>query len=92
MSFYLYSAGMFDESKSLEEYSEVDKLEAKNRYLNALSAVVRGSAMLVLKRKDICINEYNPKIMKLYKANQFAVAQQKLSIYPHCIPILEMDF
>ena len=51
--------------------SDQDKEEAKQRYLNAISASVQGTAMVVLKRKvkDIFVNGFNPKIMRLHKAN-----------------------
>ena len=87
MNFYefLHSVGMFIEDKPIEEYSETEKQKAKCRYLDALSAAVQGSAMLVLKRevKNLFINGYNKKIMELFKANhdlqicidQYSVAQ-----------------
>ena len=82
---FLYSVGMFVEDKPFEAYSEEEKNEAKLRYTNALSAAVQGSAMVVLKRevKDLFINGYNKKIMRIFKANhdlqicidQYSVAQ-----------------
>ena len=82
---FLFSAGMFKENKKLENCDEEDKQAARCRYLNALSAAVQGSAMVVLKRevKDIFINGFNKKIMRLFKANhdlqicidQYSVAQ-----------------
>ena len=87
MSFYefLHAAGMFLSNKPFEEYTEDEKKYAKCRYLNALTASVQGTAMVVLKRKvkDIFINGFNKKIMSLLKANhdiqicidQYAAAQ-----------------
>ena len=69
MNFYefLFASGMFSGDKAFEDFSEIEKQEAKTRYLNALSAGVQGSAMVVLKRdvKDIFINAYNKRIMQL---------------------------
>ena len=82
---FLYSVGMFIEDKPFDEYNDEDKKKAKCRYLNAISASVQGTAIVVLKRevKDIFINGYNKKIMRLFKANhdlqicidQYAAAQ-----------------
>ena len=68
---YLYHAGMFDENKSLIDCSDEDRKKAKERYTNAISASVQGTAIVVLKRrvKDIFVNGYNPKIMRLHQAN-----------------------
>ena len=68
---FLYAAGMFVENRPFNEYSDVEKESAKRRYLDALSASVQGTAMLVLKRevKDIFINAFNIRIMQLFKAN-----------------------
>ena len=68
---FLFEVGMFKGNKSLEEYDEVEKNEAKSRYLEAISASVRGTAIVVLKRKvkDIVLNGYNTNIMRLHKAN-----------------------
>ena len=82
---FLYEAGMFDTDKNLHNSREEDRLQAKQRYYNALSAGVKGTAMIILKRKvkHIFINGYNSKIMKLQKSNhdtqicidQFSCAQ-----------------
>ena len=68
---FLFEVGMFIGNKKLEEYNEDDIKAAKLRYINAISASVKGTAMLVLKRevKNIFINAYNPKIMRLHKTN-----------------------
>ena len=44
---------------------------AKERYLNALSASIQGTASVFLKRKvkDIFVNAYNKKIMAIFQAN-----------------------
>ena len=60
MEFYefLCEAGMFKQNKFFEYFSPEEKLEAKQRYLDAISASVQGTATIVLKRsvKDIFIN------------------------------------
>ena len=68
---FLYEAGMFCNDKLFEDTTDEDKAEAKERYINAISASVQGTAMVVLKRrvKDIFLNGYNPMIMRLHKAN-----------------------
>ena len=40
---FLHEAGMFDHDKLLEEYTVEDKQNAKERYLNAISAGIQGS-------------------------------------------------
>ena len=68
---FLYEVGMFNGNKSLDEFTEIEKQEAKSRYLDAISASVQGTAMVVLKRnvKDIFVNGFNASIMRLQKAN-----------------------
>ena len=68
---FLYEVGMFKENKPLKFCTEPEKVEAKSRYLNAISASVQGSAAVILKRKvkDIFVNGYNAHIMRLHKAN-----------------------
>ena len=55
----------------MQNCTEEDKNNAKLRYLNAISLSVKGTAMVVLKRqvKNIFINGYNSKIMKLQSSN-----------------------
>ena len=62
---------MFHEDKLLEDYTFEEKKAAKQRYLNALSASVQGTASVFMKRKvkDIFINGYNRKIMSIFKSN-----------------------
>ena len=48
---FLYEVGMFSEDKLFEQLSNVDKTKAKERYLNAISASIRGSAAVIHKRK-----------------------------------------
>ena len=82
---FLYAVGMFTEGKSFNEYNDEEKKQAKCRYLDAISASVQGTAIVVMKRrvKDIFTNGFNKKIMRLFKSNhdlqicidQYAAAQ-----------------
>ena len=82
---FLYEVGMFNGNKKLEEFDDQEKATAKNRYLNAISAGIQGSAAVILKRevKDMFVNGYSRQIMRLHKANhdvqicidQYSVAQ-----------------
>ena len=73
MSFiqFLHYAGMFEQHKSVNEYSEEEKSLARTRYLNALSSSIVGRAKVFLQRKveDIFVNPYNIKIMSIFEAN-----------------------
>ena len=62
---------MFEENKQLQDYTENERIKAKTRYYNAVSVSIQGSAMVFMKRKvrDIFINGYNKKIMRMFKAN-----------------------
>ena len=55
---FIYEAGMFKSDKNLQNSNEEDKQRAKQRYYNAISAGVKGTAMIILKHKveDISIN------------------------------------
>ena len=82
---FLYEVGMFEGNKDLCDFNEKEKLTAKTRYLNAITASIRGTGSVFLKRKtsDLFINNFNPNLMKLHKANhdiqivvdQYACAQ-----------------
>ena len=62
---------MFNNTKLFKEYTDQDKQDAKTKYLNAISASVQGTAVIILKRevKDIFVNGYNKNIMRLHTAN-----------------------
>ena len=45
---FLHSVGMFAKDKSDKNYTSIKKQAAKNRYLNALSASVQGTAAVIL--------------------------------------------
>ena len=64
---FLYEAGMFRDNKQLNQYTKDEKELAKTRYLNAISASVKGTAMLLLKRKvkDIFVNAYNLSLIHI---------------------------
>ena len=76
---------MFEKEKQLEKFSETEIKAAKKRYYNALSASIRGTGAVIMKRKvrDILTNGYNKSIMCLHQANhdlqvvidQYACAQ-----------------
>ena len=68
---FLYEAGMFETDKLLSEFTVDEKQKARERYVNAVSASVQGTAIVLIKRevKDVFVNGYNPKIMRLHEAN-----------------------
>ena len=68
---FLQEVGMFKIHKPLQAYTEGERVQAKARYLNAISISIQGSAMVFMKRKvrDMFINGYNKKIMRMFKAN-----------------------
>jgi hypothetical protein len=82
---FIFQVGMFEEEKPLSEYTQIEINNASERYRNAISAGVKGTGTVVLKRevKDIFTNGYNKIIMTLHLANhdiqividQYAAAQ-----------------
>ena len=77
---------MFVEDKLIQNYTDDEKEAAKSRYLNALSASVQGTAMVFMKRKvkDIFVNGFNKKIMRIFKANhdlQICIGQYSVAQY-----------
>jgi hypothetical protein len=68
---FLHEVGMFVTEKKLGNYSSNEKNAAYQRYLKALSASVRGTGAVFLKRetKDVFTNNFNRKIMGVHKAN-----------------------
>ena len=69
---FLFEVGMFvKERRCLEEYSLDEKTAALERYLNALSASVRGSGSVFLKRQtsDLFTNNFNRRLLSVHKAN-----------------------
>jgi hypothetical protein len=68
---FLFDVGMFEEKTTIETMSEKDKDAGYRRYLNALSASVRGTGAIFLKRnpKDVLTNNFNRRIMSVHKAN-----------------------
>ena len=57
--------------KKLERCSEQENNYAYNRYLNALSASVKGTGSVFLKRetKDLFTNNFNRRLLGIHKAN-----------------------
>jgi hypothetical protein len=68
---FLYEVGMFSTEKKMGNYSIKEKNYAYERYISALSASVRGTGSIFLKRetKDVFTNNYNRKLMWIHKAN-----------------------
>ena len=68
---FLYEVGMFEGNKDFDEHSEEEKQRAYDRYIHALSASVKGTGSVFLKRetKDLFTNNYNRKLMDVHKAN-----------------------
>ena len=62
---------MFKREKSIEDYSDREKQDAYDRYINALSASVRGTGSVFLKRgtEDLFTNNFNRSLMGVHKAN-----------------------
>ena len=68
---YLYEVGMFASDKNIEKFTESEKNEAYQRYLNALSASIRGTGSIFHKRytKDVFTNNFNRRLLGIHKAN-----------------------
>jgi hypothetical protein len=68
---FLFDVGMFEGGKNIENLSIKEKTDGYQRYLNALSASVRGTGAIFLKRnpKDVLTNNFNRRIMGVHKAN-----------------------
>ena len=84
---------LYSRNYYLNRYSLKEKNDAYQRYINALSASVRGTGSVFLKRetKDVFTNNYNRKLMGIHKANhdiQMVVDQVKSIILLEPIHIL----
>ena len=68
---FLVEAGMVEGNQDLKNVSKKEKLKAYQRYINAISASVRGTGTVFLKRtcKDIFTNNFNCKIINIHQAN-----------------------
>jgi len=68
---FLYNVGMFEENKTICQYTKKEKQAAYDRYLNALSVAVHGTGAIFLKRnpKDVFTNNFNRRLMSVHKAN-----------------------
>ena len=51
---YLFEVGMFKKDQDLQNFTDAERNDARTRYINALSASIKGSGKIFLKR--------NPKI------------------------------
>ena len=67
---FLHNAGMFEE-KSSNYYTDAEKVNAYERYINALSASVKGTGQIFLERstEDLFTNNFNLQLLKLHQAN-----------------------
>ena len=68
---FLFEAGMFESNQEIEKLTENEKKVAYQRYINALSASVRGTGAVFLKRatKDVFTNNFNRRLLGVHKAN-----------------------
>jgi hypothetical protein len=68
---FLFEVGMMEMDKNIEDFSENEKCAAYQRYINALSASVRGTGAVFLKRatKDVFTNNFNRRLLGVHKAN-----------------------
>ena len=87
---FLYDVGMFEEKRTIKDLSLKEKSAGYQRYLNALSASVRGTGAVFLKRntQDILTNNFNRRIMGIHKANhdiQIVIDQVNMQYFPHNI-------
>ena len=66
---FLYEIGMFQDDQNADDSNAFTK--ARDRYLHALRCDVKGSGLLILRRRpaDILCNNYNKKLIKLHQAN-----------------------
>jgi hypothetical protein len=62
---------MFENDKRAGNYTENEKNVAYQRYINALSASVRGTGAVFLQRatKDVFTNNFNRRLLGVHKAN-----------------------
>jgi hypothetical protein len=68
---FLHEVGMFSTDKQIENYTSAEKDCAYQRYINALSASIKGTGSVFLKRetKDLFTNNFNRQLMYVHKAN-----------------------
>ena len=68
---FLYEVGMFLREKQIEDYSESEKEAAYIRYIDALSASIRGTGAVFVKRAttDVFTNNFNRRVLGVHKAN-----------------------
>ena len=69
---FLFEVGMFEKTKEhVEDYSNEEKNKALCRYINALSASVRGSGSVFMQRgtRDVFTNNFNRRLLNGHKAN-----------------------
>ena len=88
---FLLESGMFKNDKKLDRFTISEKKAAYQRYLDALSASVRGTGSVFMKRKpkDVFTNNFNSRLLAVHKANhdlQIVVDQVSNIIY-YCFNI-----
>ena len=68
---FLFDVGMFDEKKSIETLSDIEKKVGYDRYVKALSVSIRGTGAIFPRRnpKDVFTNNFNNRLMSVHKAN-----------------------
>ena len=69
---FLFEVGMFDQIKGcVDDYSEEEKKKALVRYLDALSASIRGSGSVYMRRgmMDLLTNNFNTRLLSVHEAN-----------------------
>ena len=68
---FLHEVGMFERESQSCTYTDEEKKNAYDRYINALSASVRGTGCIFLERntKDVFTNNFNLSLLVLHKAN-----------------------
>ena len=94
---FLFEVGMFETDKKLKQCSKNEKAKAYERYINAISASIRGTGSIFLKRKmkDLFTNNFNRRLMEVHKANhdiQIVVDQVKQIMYIFCNAISTFIF
>ena len=82
---FLHEVGMFERDDDLCNYTEMEKKNAYDRYINALSASIRGTGCIFLERttEDIYTNNFNLSILILHQANidvQIVIDQVKIHV------------
>jgi hypothetical protein len=88
---FLFDVGMFEGKNNIENLTIKEKANGYQRYLDALSASVRGTGAIFLQRnpKDVLTNNFNRRILSVHKANHDIqiVIDQVYKLYLHILEI-----